>query len=115
MYIFRLPAKAREVDWSYNGLRAFLAAGRDKYQRKVGTTVTVEQGAFGMIRVRLYDTVIVYVAPDGMHIPSEINRHITHATREWLSLITGVNVYSENFRYNVAGTIIRDRRIVRHV
>lgn len=115
MYIFRLPAKAYDIDWSYEGLTTFLASGRDKDRRKVGTTVTVELGGFGMIRVRLYETIIAYVGDDGIHVPWWVDQHITHATREWLSLITGVHVMSEKFHYNVAGTIIKDRRIARHV
>lgn len=115
MYIFRLPAKAYDIDWSYEGLSAFIAGGRDKYQRKVGTTVIVYRDVFGTISVQLYDTKIAYVSADGIHVPRWVDKHITHATREWLSLITGVHVMSEKFHYNVAGTIIKDRRIVRHV
>jgi len=116
VYIFRLPAKAHEIDWTYEGLRTFLLRGTTPDRRKIGTTVAVEQGGFDTLRVRLYDTVIAYVSPDNeIHVPVWVNQHITHATREWLTLITGVQVASERFHYNVAGTIIKDRRIVRHV
>ena len=115
MYIFRLPAKAYEITWTFAGLSEFLNGGRYLYQRRVGTTVMIEQRVFGLIAVKLYDTVIAYVSDEGIHVPKHVDNHITHATREWLSLITGVHVMSEKFHYNVAGTIIKDRRIVWHV
>lgn len=109
MYIFRLPAQAQEIAWTYIGLVKFISQGKRPHAyRKIGKTITVEYSPVGgVINVRLYDTVIAafWREPRKVWVPQVVDQHHSQATREWLSQILGRPVFSENFTYYVHLTL----------
>ena len=88
MYIFTPPAKAFELNFTYDGIWDFITAGRNGWSRKVGTTITAEYAGRDAVAVRLYDTIIAYIWPDGtVRIPQNVNNFGSHATTWWLQKV----------------------------
>lgn len=110
-YIFRLPQNARDTVWTFDALEYDMTRGMTgrEWRDRFGTTLHPYHVGPDRIDVQLYDTVIAVIHRSGrIYIPYHVNDHISHATREWLTLITGRRVYSENFRYNVAGKAFKN-------
>ncbi len=110
-YIFTPPAKAYDVPFTHDGLKEFLRKGRDKSQRKLGTTVRVEQGKYSM-EVYLYDTWIADVHPDAVQISQYIDNFPRNATTWWVQKIltdNGINGYVGRVqgKYDVAGKLYK--------
>lgn len=106
-YIFKLPAVAYEVPFSFEGLSTFIEAGRTKHTRKLGTTVTVFRRD-DKIEVWLYQTLIGTVSADEVWISPAIDSHGSQATTRWVQKLLNDNrvggfVCRENGRYAVAG------------
>lgn len=108
MYIFKMPAKAYDVPFTYAGLSEFVSKGKN-YYRKLGATLTVEHGYAGRITVKLYDTIIAEMLSNGhVHICEAINQHGSQATTAWIQKVLTDNkipgyVAREKFKYWVAG------------
>lgn len=113
MYIFKFP-KAADFKFTFEGLTNYIERGRTIGERKVGTTVTVEQMFGPSVLVRLYDTVIARVYSDGsVEIPEVINEYGSQATGNWVAKVlqdngVGRPVYREGGEYvGVAGRTFR--------
>lgn len=111
MYIFTPPKVAYQVSFNYVDLSNFIKQGRNnRYARsaKLGTTVTVEHVDFGVIAIKLYDTVIAEVTDRSVYIPEDINNHGSQATTWWTQKVLSDNklpgfVSREKGKYAVAG------------
>lgn len=110
MYIFTAPAKAYEVPFTYEGLDAFLKAGRgSEAVRMIGKTLEVSKWYAGRIQIKLYDTIIGEVLSNGtVAVMEAINYHGSQATTWWVSKLLQDNkcgefVYREKGQYAVAG------------
>lgn len=108
MYIFRFPKQA-EMPFTYENLDNYIKAGKCEYERKVGTTVTVQHLCAGQIQIKLYDTIIADLLSNGnLCIFESINNHGSQATGAWVGKIlqdNGVHhgVWREKGKYEVAG------------
>lgn len=88
MYIFTPPAKAYEIDFTYEGLDAFIKAGRSESGRNIGTTVEVTHYYAGRINVLLYGTIIATLLSNGtVAIPETINQYPRQATTWWVQKV----------------------------
>lgn len=113
MYIFKFP-QAADFTFNFEGLTNYIERGKTLGERKIGTTVTVEQTFGPSILVRLYDTVIARVYSDGsIEIPEIINEYGSQATASWVAKVlqdngVGRPVYREKGKYTgVAGQTFR--------
>jgi hypothetical protein len=108
-YIFKMPAVAYELKFTFEELEAYLNKGRDKFRRNVGTTVELYQPFKDTIQVKLYDTVIARIYRDGeVQISENINDYPRQATTAWVQKVISDNglpgwVSRENFKYAQAG------------
>lgn len=107
MYIFTVPAKAYDVPFTYEGLTAFVNAGKSGWYRKLGTTLKVQFMVTGFAVV-LYDTVIARVYEDRVEISDAVNNHGSQATTFWIQKVLADNgvggiVGREKSKYSQAG------------
>lgn len=109
MYIFTAPAKAYEIQFTYEGLDEFIKAGRSEGSRKIGTTVEIRHWWAGQIQIVLYNTIIGEVLSNGnVAVTEAINRHGSQATTWWVQKLLSDNKISglvgrDNGTYAVAG------------
>jgi hypothetical protein len=91
-YIFKMPAVAYELKFTFEELEAYLQKGKAKFRRNVGTTVELYQPFKDTIQVKLYDTVIARIYRDGeVQISENINDYPRQATTEWVQKVISDN------------------------
>lgn len=91
-YIFRSPKIARETPLTFEGLTAYVKAGRNGYSRMLGTTVEVIDTERGGYIVWLYVTPIATVRKDGtVHISEYIDAKPHQATTWWVQKVLSDN------------------------
>jgi hypothetical protein len=91
-YIFKMPAVAYELPFTFEELESYLQKGKAKYSRNVGTTLEVVQPFTDTIQIKLYDTVIARIYRDGeVQISESINSFPRQATTAWVQKVLSDN------------------------
>lgn len=91
-YIFKMPAVAYELKFTFEELESYLQKGKAKFTRKVGETLEVRQPFKDTIQVKLYDTVIARIYRDGeVQISESINSYPRQATTAWVQKVLNDN------------------------
>lgn len=112
-YIFKMPAVAYELKFTFEELESYLQKGKAKFSRMVGSTLEVRQPFTDTIHVKLYDTVIARIYRDGeVQISENINSFPRQATTEWVQKVISDNglpglVGRVNHKYAVAGKFFK--------
>ncbi|UDL16710.1 hypothetical protein SEA_ATUIN_317 [Arthrobacter phage Atuin] len=108
-YIFKMPAVAYELPFTFESLESYLQKGKAKISRKVGETVEIRQPFKDTIQVKLYDTVIARIYRDGeLQISESVNEYPRLATTAWVQKVLSDNkvggwVARKDFKYAQAG------------
>jgi hypothetical protein len=91
-YIFRPPAAAADLKFTYEALAAFVQRGRGRGCRKLGSTLEICHLWAGQISVQLYGTVIAELLSNGtVAISEQVNQHGSQATTYWLQKVLADN------------------------
>jgi hypothetical protein len=108
-YIFRPPAAAADLKFTYEALAAFVQRGRSGSSRKLGSTLEITHHYAGQISVLLYGTKIAELLSNGtVAIPDHVNEYGSQATTYWLQKVLTDNRISglvgrQHGRYSQAG------------
>lgn len=112
-YIFRPPAAAADLQFTYEALAAFVQRGRSGSSRHVGSTLEICHHYAGQISVQLYGTIIAELLSNGyVAIPEQVNRYGSQATTYWLQKVLTDNrvpgyVARQQGKYSQAGQAYR--------
>jgi hypothetical protein len=112
-YIFRPPAAAAELKFTYEALAAYVEHGRASGCRKLGSTLEICHLYAGQISVHLYGTIIAELLSNGyVAIPEHVNRYGSQATTYWLQKVLSDNrvpglVGRQHGKYSQAGQAYR--------
>jgi hypothetical protein len=89
--------RSNQMAKSYSDLKAFIAKGRNKTERRIANnTLVIDKGTH--VAIRLHNTDIVEVYPDGTYVLDSGGWH-TVTTKQRINTFAPVNLYQKDWTW----------------